>query len=168
MSSITVAPGEVLVFTWAGEATQEGVLAALGAELEDPAHLEVFDAAKIAPVGMAAFLAEGHGIATEDLSPDAERLDALTGTVAVLSARAFGGASAEFAPAAGLELIARYREAAAPATAPRPFGTESAKGTLSGGPAKAPKSDARIGGMVALAVLVFLALFVLFFVWSAG
>lgn len=33
---------------------------------------------------------------------------------------------------------------------------------------KPPKSDARIGGMVATVVLVFLAIFVTIFVWTAG
>ena len=33
---------------------------------------------------------------------------------------------------------------------------------------KRPKSDARTGGMVAAAVLVFLALFVVAFVWIGG
>lgn len=168
MEALAITPGDVLVFSWAGDADTDMVRAALEANLSDPAHLEVFDAETLKPIGLTAYLAEGQGIAVDDLNAEATRLDALTGTLVVLSARAFEGDSGTVSVGAGLSLVARFREAQATPTAPLPIETESAVGTLSGAPTKAPKSDARIGGMVAMAVLVFLALFVFFFVWSAG
>lgn len=166
VDEIALSPGTVLVLTWAGDADPAMVAHAFGADLANPDHLEVFEATKIAPVGLTAYLAEGHGIDPADLAGEAARLDGLTGTLAVLSARAFAGGRGTVTMVAGLALVATFREAAAKTGAPLPIETESAKGNLSGG---APaKSDARVGGMVAMVVLVFLALFVAFFVLAGG
>lgn len=168
MSRIAVQPGEVLVLAWDGpEPRDVDVLEALGAD-GDAGKIDVFAASKIAPVGMVAFLSEGHGIAEEDLRDWADRLDALRGTVVVLPARALAAGRGEIDLPAAVQHVATFREAAAAPASPMPLESAGAKGTLSGAPAKAPKSDARIGGMVALAVLLFLAVFVIVFVGIAG
>lgn len=167
MNRIEVRRGDVLVFSWAGDPDKETVLASFsGAEIVDNQQIEVFAAGTIATLGLTAYLVEGYGIDPDELTQDATRLDGVQGTLVIVSARAFEG-NAHVTPSAGLTLVGKFNEAGAPPSAPKPIETESAKGTLAA-PAKAPKSDARIGGMVALAVLVFLALFVVFFVWSAG
>ncbi|MEO1195183.1 MAG: hypothetical protein AAFX45_03320 [Pseudomonadota bacterium] len=168
MESIEIRRGGVLVFTWDGSADKPAVLAALGAGVTDAAEIEVFAAEQIAPLGLTAYLAEGHGIDAGDLAGETARLDGLIGTLVVVSARAFQTVPMDIAPGPGLTFVAQLTEGAAPVTAPKPIETESAKGNLSGAPVKPPKSDARIGGMVAMAVLLFLALFVVFFVLAAG
>lgn len=167
MQNIGVRRGDVLIFSWAGDPDKSAVLAALSkAKITDAQQIEVFGADTIAAMGLSTYLVEGYGVDPDDLTHDTARLDGLAGTVVVVSARAFEG-NAVLTPDTGLMLIGRFKEAGAPLTAPKPIETESAMGTLAA-PAKAPKSDARIGGMVALAVLLFLAVFVFVFVWSAG
>lgn len=160
--------GDVVVFTWAGDVDKAMVLSALNGDILDTDQIEVFAAQEIAPLGLTAYLVEGHGIDESDLAEDAARLDALSGTLVVVPARALGPPLAELSFDKGLTYVLRVREAEAVVTAPKPIMTDSAKGNLSGGAVKPPKSDARIGGMVAMAVLVFLAVFVFLFVWSAG
>lgn len=168
MQSIEVRPAHVLVFSWQGQPDKSAVLAALiGVEVIDANQIEVFAAENIAAMGLTAYLAEGYGIDPAELTDDADNLDRFSGTVVVVSARAFP-ADTTVTPGAGLTLIGQFFEAGTIPTAPKPLESESAKGTVPATPKKAAKSDARVGGMVALAVLVFLALFVVFFVWSAG
>ncbi|MDJ1006534.1 MAG: hypothetical protein QNJ13_01815 [Paracoccaceae bacterium] len=168
MSRIEVRPGEVVVLAWDGH-VPEGteVLAALDVK-GDPARLDIFPAAKIAPVGLDAFLAEGHGIAAADLVPFKTELDGLKGTVVVLPARALSDGRVTLALAPPARHVATFREAAAEIAAPLPIETESAKGSLGAPSGPAPKSDARVGGMVAAIVLVFLAIFVTVFVLMGG
>ena len=167
MQSVEVRRSDVVVFSWAGDPEKAAVLSALlGAKIVDPDQIEVFSAEAITSMGLTSYLAEGYGIDRADLTQDTGRLDSHAGTLVIVSARAFEG-NADVTLGAGLTLIGSFREARAPLTAPKPIETESARGTLAA-PAKAPKSDARIGGMVAMGVLVFLAVFVFLFVWSAG
>ncbi len=164
---IELAKGDVVVLRWAGPAgTEDMARAAL--VVDDHDEVEVFEAAKIAPIGLTSYLAEGHGIAAADLKSDGDMLDALQGMIIVLTARAFSGGAGTLELAPPMSFVARFREAEASVGAPLPIDTESAKGTLAGAPAKPAKSDARIGGMVAMAVLAFLAVFVFVFVWAAG
>jgi len=168
VSRIGVRQGDVLVFTWDGpEPEADEVFAALGAA-GDAGKLDIFPASKIAPVGLDVFLAEGHGVATGDLTASKAELHALTGIIVIVPARAFEGHRATLEVTAPLVHVATFREAAADPAPPLPIETESAKGTLGGAPGRPAKSDARIGGMVAMAVLLFLAAFVVLFVLMAG
>jgi len=168
MSRIEIRPGDVAVLEWDGpEPEGAEVLADLGAEA-DAAKVDIFPAVKIAPVGLDTFLVEGHGVDPEAVAAHKAALDAVSGIVVVIPAHAFEGRSARLEVAPPARHVATLREAgASPAMAPS-LASEGAKGTLGGGSAKAPKSDARISGMVALVVLLFLAIFVIVFVLMAG
>lgn len=168
MSTVDVRPGDVLVFTWDGpEPEGADVLAALGAN-GAPDKIDIFTAGAIAPVGLPAFLAEGHGISTDDLAPAQAKLNALTGVIVVLPAFALEDRRATLAVTAPLTHISTFREAAAETGAALPIESESAKGNLAGRPSARRRSDARVGGMVAAAVLLFLVIFVILFVAMAG
>lgn len=167
MSTVDVRPGDVLVFTWDGpEPEGADVLAALGAN-GAPDKIDIFTAGAIAPVGLPAFLAEGHGISTDDLAPAQAKLNALTGVIVVVPALAFENHRATVSARAPLTHVATFREAAAESASPLPIETESAQGSLAGRPSPPRRSDARVGGMVAVAVLLFLAVFVIVFVVMA-
>lgn len=165
MSGVDVIPGEVLVLTWDGpEPDGAEVLNALGVS-GDPAKVDIFEAERVAPVGLDVFLAEGHGVEAGALAEWRERLAALEGIVVVLPARALEGGRGRVEIGPPAVLVARLNEAAAEIASPLPIETASARGNLGGRPGK---SEARVGGMVAMVVLLFLAAFVVFFVLMAG
>jgi len=168
MSRVEVAPGDVVVLEWEGpEPEGADVLAAIGAPA-DAAKFDIFPAEKIAPVGLGAFLAEGHGVDPEAVASHKTELDTLSGVIVVIPAYAFEGRRARLDITPPARHVATLPEMAATRGSPVPLTSERAKGNLGGGPARAPKSEARIGGMVALVVLLFLAVFVVAFVLMAG
>jgi len=136
-----------------------------GADLT--AHAELFPVSDLDEVGLAGYLSEGHGIDQTALAPDLPKLAALSGWVAVLPST--GLATAGTLPLAPeVTLIATYSE---PQTDWTPVALETdsaAPHSAPNAPVKKPMSDARIGGMVATAVLLFLAVFVIIFVWIGG
>lgn len=114
--------GVVRVFTGdlleEGDVTPETAQGLIGADVVlDPTKVEVFPASAINPVGMAAYLAEGHGITEKDLN--AAALEAMTGLVIVVPSSAFGGREVTLQLNEGVRLVGAYREPyAAP---PRPM-----------------------------------------------
>lgn len=139
---------------------------ALGAGALDPAHVEVFDASDLAGVGLAGYLEEGHAIPEDQIAPMRERLDGQTGTLMVITSRAFEGAAQTLSPRAPLRLIGTFSEPHDPVTfgaLPDP-GAREPEGT----PQKKRPSDAAMSGRVATVVLLVLALLVVGMVWIAS
>lgn len=129
----------------------------------DPAHVERFDAATIAEYGLAKYVSDANGM---DVPADeAQRLDALEGSLCLIYSKALATSDTKFAPEPPFTLIGRYGTAPEVHSMQR-LKSAGAEGMLPQG--KPPKSDARIGGMVATVVLIFLAIFVAAFVWVAG
>lgn len=128
----------------------------------DPAAVERFDLTSLADYGFARYLSEASGVAIGD---DAARLDALTGVVLLIHSKGLNDQERKFAPEPPFALIGRY--GTPPDLTPQiDIDTGSAKGVLPQG--KPPKTPARISGMVATVVLIFLAFFVAAFVWVGG
>ncbi|MGR3484466.1 MAG: hypothetical protein ACU0BF_03920 [Paracoccaceae bacterium] len=166
--TIEIAAGardEVLVFALDGPAPADdaGIAAALGTEVDVAGAAEVIEVADLTGVGLAGYLSEGMGLEDAQVAADREVLDGLTGAVIVLRARAFGGLPATLSPREGVRLIGRYGP---PAPTPvAPLESASAGGAIAAG--GKGKSDARIGGMVATAALVVLALLAILMVLIA-
>ncbi|MEM9709565.1 MAG: hypothetical protein AAF871_12345 [Pseudomonadota bacterium] len=139
----------------------------LGAGPFDIDGVDIFEASAVQPVGLGSYLVDGHGIEATDLLAFGAQLEGLTGVIVVVTARAFDGDTALLRPKPPLRYIAQFREAQGAPGPALPLESDAATEKVSR-PGKKPKSDARIGGMVATAVLIFLALFVTFFVLSAG
>lgn len=92
-----------------GDVTPETAHGLLGdGVVINSAKVEVFPPSAIQPVGMAAYLAEGHGIPEKDL--DQEALDALTGLVIVVPSSAFEGREVTLSLNEGVRLVGAYRE----------------------------------------------------------
>ncbi|MEG3661794.1 hypothetical protein [Celeribacter halophilus] len=143
--------------------TPEAIAEALGLwAAPDMAHVERFDMATMRDYGFARYLSEAGGFDIGDAAP---LLDALTGPVLLIHAKALNDEDTRFSPEPPFQLIARFGTAH---DIPPVIGidSESAKGQLPQG--KPPKSPARMSGMVATVVLVFLAFFVAAFVWIGG
>lgn len=143
--------------------TPEAIAEALGLwAAPDMAHVERFDMETMRDYGFARYLFEAGGF---DIGNAAPRLDALTGPVLLIHAKALNDEDTRFSPEPPFQLIARFGTSH---DIPPVIGidSESAKGQLPQG--KPPKSPARMSGMVATVVLVFLAFFVAAFVWIGG
>jgi len=89
---------------------------ALGADGLDPGYIDVFPVSRVAALGLATFLSEGHGIAPSELEPDAARLEGLDGHVAIVSSRAFRDQARALTVAPPLRLVGTWREETAPIT----------------------------------------------------
>ncbi len=144
---------------------------ALGADALDPEHIQVFDAADLAGVGLPGYLAEGHAIPEDQIAPLRERLSEQTGTVMVIASRAFANTAQTLTPRAPLRLIASFSEAHTPIT----FGAlpdasaQPQQPEDDAAPATRKKpSDAAMSGRVATVVLLVLALLVTIMVWIAS
>jgi hypothetical protein len=124
--------------------------------------VEIFDLGTLKDYGFSRYLSEANGL---ELEGDTAMLDALTGHVALVFDTALSSNQTQFAPQAPLKLIGRYAPDMdiAPMT---DLESDSAQGQLPEG--RPPMSPARISGMVATAVLLFLAVFVVLFVWIAS
>jgi hypothetical protein len=143
------------------------VARALGAPDLDLRHIDVFPVSRIAPLGLAAFLAEGHDIPAEALEADAATLSALDGHVAVLAPGAFGAAGRTLEIAPPLRLVGAWGERARPVT----FGTlpsggaEGTRGERAAPTAPAPGGG---GGMRRLLTVLLLILAVVGFIVLNG
>ncbi len=136
----------------------------LGAPV-DVAQVDVFHSDDVEAIGLAAYLIEGNAVAETQIAADAERLDAYRGCVLAIRSQAFGGQAAMLHPDPRLRLMGTYTEESPPVRFD-PLPSQAAQGVLGGG--KPPMSDARIGGMVATAALIFLFALTAFVIWFAG
>ncbi|MEM6477968.1 MAG: hypothetical protein AAF647_02855 [Pseudomonadota bacterium] len=140
---------------------------ALGADGLDHAHIEVFPIKNLEGLGLADYLLEGHAALEIDVKRDLQKLSALGGWVMIVLSKAFRGEERELALDPRLTFIGSYRQDGVD-WAPVDISAKAAAPSEASGKARKPMSDARISGMVATAVLLFLAAFVVVFVMLAG
>lgn len=131
----------------------------------DATFLITFPLSDLAGVGLTEYLVEGMGLDEAAVDADILTLDAARGRVVILQGQAFMGETLDVTAHPPLTHLGTYPEAGAPILM-EPLRSEAAKGQLAQG--KPAKSQARISGMVATLVLIFLALFVALFIWLAG
>jgi len=165
--AIDLADSEIDAFSHETDNGNEGRNWPLGDALgvtpyPDQDFVEVLDLEALRAYGFSNYLTEGNGV---DIGDDASMLDALTGHILLVFSQGVENAQTAFVPQAPLSFVARYSQVMEHSLH-GPLTSDAAKGQLPQG--KAPKSDARIGGMVATFVLIFLFIFVGVFVWMAG
>lgn len=147
----------------AGEAGLFALAQALGAKTLNTDHVQVTALRSLDDLGLAGLLEQGHGVAPDTLGPDAHRLAALSGTVAILRSRAFDGAALTLTPGEDCILVAAYAEDGAPPPRLEPLHSAGAAGVLDGGPAGG-ENDHRASRrtlLIGLAIALMLALLVL-------
>ncbi|MFC3084856.1 hypothetical protein [Tabrizicola soli] len=140
-----------------------GLVAALFGDPDlDPAHVELFDTADLAGVGLAGYLAEGLGVSDAALAPDRARLEAVRGPVLILHSRALHGRAVTLIPDPRLTLLAGYTEERPPVHF-EPLPSDAAKGSLTapGPSAPAPRLPRRALALGAALLLAGLAALVL-------
>jgi hypothetical protein len=112
--------------------------ALLGISALDADHWELFDLADLSGLGLESYLAEGHGIAEDDLAPMRWQLDALEGPVFILRSAAIAARPATLTPRPPLRWIATFGELKAPVPLHSDLSSEAARGGLAP-PALAPR-----------------------------
>ena len=140
---------------------------ALGVTTLDPEGVEVFPLSNLDGVGLEGYLTDGMGVATADVKPYASRLNGMTGNVAIVLSRAFGGQAVSLTPTAPLKWIGTYTEEGASIQF-EPLPSGGADGSVAEPAGKPPKSDARVGGMIAVYALIAMFAFVGLLIWVAG
>jgi len=180
MNSVTVKPAEsglIRVFAisvppaeFLGRSPEENrawlAMALGGAALGETA--EVFAVKDLEELGLVGYLREGQGVPEAALAEDRAKLAALSGWVAVVPSSAFSDEGGTYELAPEVTLIGTYAEDGVDWTGEALAAQSAAPFSSAPLPGKKTMSDARIGGMVATAVLLFLAVFVVIFVWLAG
>lgn len=158
--------GQIRVFASAKviDKTAEGIAAAFGADLD----LDYVDVVKISDLGdmtLTAYIAEGYDRAPDAV--DARAVDAIAGYAVLVLSRASGGVETTLSLAPGLRHVTTYSDAAQIIT-PQPLPDASAQGIIEGPSTKPAKSNARIGGMVAMYALLAMFVLVILMVWVGG
>ena len=141
---------------------------ALGVIFAEPADVQMIAAESLKGLGLAPFLAMGYGIESAALATAGGLQDATDENFVVVRSGAFGGAEVKLAETPDATLIATLAEDGPAAPSMTPLQSEAAMGTVPPQPTKPPKSDARIGGMVATIVLLVLFALVGVMIWVAG
>lgn len=138
---------------------------ALGAEYLDHDFIEAFPMSDLGEMGLADYLAHGHGVAEDELDAVRASLESQTRAVVIISSSAFRGIEQHLDPTPPLKLLAVFREE----PAIPPMDTLASKGAV--GNLSAPnvegenKPRRRPGSLVALVVLI---LIVVAFAWLGG
>lgn len=138
---------------------------ALGADVLDADHVDLFQVEDLEGVGLVGYLQDGMGVAAADLDDHRAALDRVSGTVLVLGSRAFGGVSQVLHPRAPLHLVATFNEDRAPVSF-EPLPDESARPGSK--PKKAPPSDAAMSGRVAMIALLVIFVLTGVVIWVAA
>ena len=131
------------------------VQTALGVDMLDPDHVEVFPVKDLEGLGLSGYLEQGMGVPEDQLRDTRPLLDGVKGWVLVLSSKAFDGVGQSFTPRAPLRLVASFSEDRPPVQFD-PLPSEAATGTLSGTTAAPAPRKARgwTGPVILLVVAV--------------
>ncbi|GGL53820.1 hypothetical protein [Wenxinia marina] len=137
------------------------VAQALGTSELGARHVEVFDVADLKGVGLASYLEQGLGVAPGELDGDRARLDAVTGTVAIVLSGAFDGERRSLAVSSPLRWLGTWHEADAE-TPEIALSSASAEGAAPIGEAGAPvgASPGSRGLILVVLALVVLAILI--------
>lgn len=155
--------GQIRVFASDTPVTPETLPDLFGAQL-DATYVDIVQIADLGALTLTDYIAQGY-----DLTPDAADkavVDAVTGTAILVLSRATEGREVTLTLAPGVRHVTTYSpdiRLAPPVDLPH----ESAKGIIGDAPAKTPKSDARIGGMVATFALIAMLALVGLMIWVA-
>ena len=112
--------------------------AMLGVVALDPEFVEVFPVSNLEGLGLAEYVITGLGAPRDDVVPFKPQLDSLTGSVAVVLSKAFGGVEQTLSPATPLRHVVTFHEPL-PTPSFEPLTSEGAKGRLGGAPAAEPQ-----------------------------
>lgn len=128
---------------------------ALGLKALEPTHVSVFESADLGPGGLRKFLSGAIGMDEAQVNADADKLDMIRGTVALVQSGALTERPGRFTPVRPVNFIGHYTEAQhlTPAAPVRPG--PSTEGHIP--PPDAPAPEMRRALLLTLVALVALA-----------
>lgn len=160
--------GKIRVFSLPDEPSDDAkdrkpdaLAALLGTPHLNPDFVDVVEIEALDELGLMGLLEQGYDITPD--AADARALQDLTGWAVLIMSRASAGAEVTLQLASGVKHVTTIGEQATLKSLP-PLGSDATLGTIEA-PTKPAKSDARIGGMVATFVLLFLFLLVAVMIW---
>ncbi len=149
--------------------TLDSLAKAVGASNLNPDNVQIVQLDTVAELGLPAYLDMAYGIAQADMAGLDEKFSGLSGSIAILRTNAFPEGGITLPPNDQARLVIVLNEEIASPASLTPLHSEASKGiVMPVTPIKKPKSDARIGGMVATVVLLLLFVLVGVMVWVAG
>lgn len=146
--------------------TPEGIAGAFGTDALDLTYIDIIDVAALGEMTLIQYLQAGYELKADAV--DAAALADVSGWVVMVMSRASGGKEITLDLTDGLTHITTLGEAASLAPVGAPLQSDASQGTLpppTTTPTKKPKSDARIGGMVATVALLMMGLLVWLMIW---
>lgn len=143
----------------------EALVATFGNAPLNPDFVDVIDVDAMGEMTLLDYLAEGYDI--EPDAADVAALSALAGVVVLIMSRAHEGAEITLSLADGVRHVTTLGRGAR-MTVAAGLESEAAKGVIEAPKVKPPKSDARIGGMVATVALLVMFALVGVMVWVGG
>jgi len=144
--------------------TSDALSAALGTTALNPDFVDVFDAAALDTMSVADFLRQGYGFDLD--KADETMLAGLAGIIILVMSRATGGNAVELTLGPDVIHVTTCGEGAQ-LTAPEILTSDAAKGAITPPPLK-QKSDAAIGGRVAMVALVVMFAVFGLMIWVGG
>lgn len=161
--------GQIRVFAVSGDlpaGEPEEVIAALfGTDALDPTYVDIISKGDLGVMALTDYIRQGYDMSPDD--HDAAAVDGIEGHVVLILSRAAQGAEVTLTPAPNVQHVTTYIPPAQ-MTPVAPLRSDAADGIIGDPPGKAPKSDARIGGMVAMVALLVLFALVGLMVWVGG
>lgn len=156
--------GQIRVFATDHSVSVDDLPDLFGAEF-DLTYVDIVRITDLADMTLADYIQQGY-----DMTPDAAdkaAVNAISGTAILVLSRATAGRGVTLTLAPGVRHVTTYSPDIK-ITAPVDLPDQSAKGIIGDAPAKAPKSDARIGGMVATVALIVMCALVGLMIWIAA
>lgn len=144
--------------------TADGIAGILGAPV-DVTYVDVVRIDDLGEMPLSSYIASGYAMQPDAV--DKAAVDAITGYAILVLSRATQGRDVTLNLAPGLRHVTTYSPNIR-MTPPAHLPDGGAEGVLEGPRTKAPKSDARIGGMVATVALVVMFLIVAMMIWIAA
>ncbi len=144
--------------------TPEGLKTLFGTDALDPTYIDIIKINDLSSMSLTDYIARGYDMEAAD--HDIAAVNGIEGYAILIMSSAAGGAEATLELAPELRHITTYVPKAQLQVI-EPLTSDSAKGVINGPPGKPPKSNARIGGMIATIALIVLFLLVGLMIWVA-
>ncbi len=131
----------------------------------DETYVDVIRIADLTTMQLSDYILQGYDVELE--SHDASMVNGIEGYAILIMSSAARGLPVRLQPASEVRHITSHVPEPT-LTVSEPLTSEAARGVIGDVPAKPPKSDARIGGMVATVVLILLFALVGLMIWIAA
>jgi hypothetical protein len=148
-----------------GDKTDTAMMAVFGPVVLNTDYVDVITPGVLADMTLPQFIKHGYDMPVA--GGVAEELRSLIGTAVLVMSAAFGGQEAALDLPENTRLVTVLREKSA-INVIEPLTATSAEGTLDTKPAKPPKSNARMSGMVATYALLAMFALVGLMIWVGG